>query len=94
MTKSSECCRGLVAPGLILTYRSEESGLRSVCAVSPPRGGALRYGSRALPARVMMVFVSVNQVLVRLWTCRLRDGLPCRAVGRLAAEVGAKALPG
>ena len=33
----------------------------------------------------VVVFVSVNQVLVRPWACRLRDGLPYRAVGRLAA---------
>ena len=32
-----------------------------------------------------VVFVSVNQVLVRPWACRLPGGPSCRAMGRLAA---------
>ncbi len=43
------------------------------------------------PVGLAVVFVSVNQVLVRLWACRLRDGLPCRAVGRLAAGLCVRA---
>ena len=67
------------------SYRSEEMVFGSAGAVTLVGGDECCPVCGASPVGGVVVFVSVNQVLVRPWACRLRDGLPCRAVGRLAA---------
>ena len=78
---------------LAFSYRSEEMVFGRGLCLSPSMEGAraarsvalLRFGGA-------VVFVSVNQVLVRPWACRLSGGPPCRAVGRLAAVARAMAI--
>ena len=82
-----------------IPYRSEEMVFGLAGAVTLDGGASAVRSAASTQACIVtfglaVVFVSVNQVLERLWACRLRDRLPCRAVGRLAAGVVLRHCPG
>ena len=82
---------GRTAPCLP-SYRSEELVFGLACVRHPRWRGRVLSGPRRSSGGGAVVFVSVNQVLVRPWACRLSGGLPCRAVGCLTAVARAAVI--